>query len=151
MKTIFILILLFVSYFASGQRYPTYDTHIPNDTIFVANQVATDSVYFKRFRSPIGIGILFDFTNVDAQDAEITYGYSPDGIILVPATSGNFTLDNTASANQCFRFGTSAYFDNVDTSYCKMFIEDNVNSKYIGYMFSKGSLTNDSIVIKYNR
>ncbi len=151
MKTILIFVLLCITYIVAGQRYPTYDTPIPNDTIFVANQVATDSVYFKKFRSPLGIGIMFDFTNVDAQDAEITYGYSVDGIILVPATNGNFTLDNTASANQCFRFGESAYFDDVDTSYCKMFIEDNVNSKYIGYMFSKGSLTNDTIVTKYNR
>lgn len=136
-----IFLLLLVSFLAKAQ-YPTWGYAITNDTIFVANQVSDDSVYFKAWRAPLGGSVTFEFTNVDATDATITFGYSPDGVVLVPVSNGSFTLDNTDVDLEC-------YISDGSVKYCKSFTEDNWSYKSIGWLFDKGTLTNDTIPIKF--
>ena len=134
--------MLSLTLYGYGQ---TWDTPIPNDTLFVANQTASDSVYFKRFREAFGGSVTFYFTYVDATDATITFGYSPDGVTLLPVPiSPTTTLDNTGTDY----VGWNA---SADTIYCKSYESDNWEYKYIGWWFSKGSLTNDTIPIKFNK
>lgn len=146
-KLIIILSLLFVVITIWAQ-YPTYG-YCFNDTIFTANQTADDSVYFKEFRVIVGGSVTFDFSTVSANDATITFGYSPDGVVLIPVSSGSFTLDITDSDLECYTFTTTADFDDVDTLHCKSFTKDVWSYKYIGWLLSKGSLTTDTVVIKY--
>ena len=145
MKTLLIFITAIIVSINPFSQFPTYDTPISNDTLFVANQTSDDSVYFKRYRLPIGGSVTFNFTFVDAQDATITFGYSANGTILQPVpTEATFTLDNTGSSN----IGITTAGDTV---YCRSYVSDNWRYKYIGWEFNKGSLTNDSIVIEYNK
>ena len=145
-----IFLLLLIPFLVKAQ-YPTYGYKLANDSLFVAQQTATDSIYFTTWRQVVGGSVTFDFTNVDAQDATIKFGYSPDGIVLIPASNGDFTLDNTDSDLECYTFETDAYFDDVDTCYCKSFTKDNWSYNYIGWFFSKGSLTNDTIVVRFTK
>ena len=142
MKNLIILLLFALSLPVLSQ---TYDTPITNDTLFVADQTATDSVYFKRWRAPLGGSITFDFTFVDATDAVLTFGYSPDGVRLVPVpVDPETTLDNTDSSFE-------TYDVSANVKYCKSYTKDNWSYRYIGWMFSKGSLTNDTIAIMFTK
>lgn len=144
MKNLIIIILLLISGIIYSQ-YPTYDTPIPNDTVFIADQTSDDSTYFNRFRLPLGGSVTFNFNYVDAVDATITFGYSANGTILQPVPiNPTFTLDNTGTNY----VGLDAAGDTV---YCKSYSNENWNYKYVGWELNKGSLTDDTIVIEYNK
>lgn len=138
-----LIILLILACIIIPVKAQIWGNTLKNDSIFCADITGTDSVYYKRLRSPQGAFVFYDCRSfADNSTATITIGYAvEDGGIWQPIANGVYTLDSTLVSYDAN--GDSIKGQGIDI--------DNSTAQYIVTWLQKGNATNDTVILKINK
>lgn len=140
MKKLFGLFVLMLTF---AVAYPQTVGYQVTDSIAITDITGTDTTLFIPFRSEFGSSITFDFTNFDAWDAILSFGYSTDkvGITTIDDNRNPFTLDSAVYAQAI-----------NGTTKCRIAFEsDKWGFKYIAFKLTKTTVSSGTLIWTWNR
>lgn len=134
MKNI-VLILLLLPILGISQTIHT-------DSIQASDISGSDTTIFLRFKAELASTITFDYTNFNAKDAVLDFGYA-DNLDTYQRASSDFpaTMDSTAHTRTV----------NGVTRVTIRVIKDKWNSKYIAWTWTPNSVSSGTLIWRYTR
>jgi len=137
MKNLLIILFALLSFGVFAQSGAPYVYTIDVSTI------TTDTTIFYGFRTEKGSSVTFDFTNFDADDATLSFGYSTNDSTMT-------AIDDTRNP---FTLNTSTYTETVNgiTKSRIAFRADKWNFKYVCWKLTLVSVTTGDLRVAYTR
>ena len=137
MRQLLIILVSFISLIGNAQ-YVAQDSTIDASTIS-----GTDTTIFIEFRKERGTGLTVDFTELNANDGILDFGFSNDKVNFcsIDLSDNPYTLDKTVYTKSVNGVSKSRIG----------FYADKWSYKYIAVKFTKSSCTSGKLYIKFCR
>ena len=129
-----LILLLLLPVFAISQQ-------VYVDSIQVTGITGTDSSFFIQFRSEKGSSVEFDFTNFDANDATLDFGYSNTNTGFASVSGAPYMLDSATYSKTV----------NGVTSRKMVIRSDKWSGKWVGFKLTKTSVSSGTLIWRWVR